>query len=671
MSNVANPISSGSLRAHRAPLAEYIANWREPKPRFEFNFGWALDYERLFLEEYTEKTAIDAIIGKANESGRVLIAAKGGAAKTTIVNRLIESLLQDELFFPVLLNINQWQAPLYERWRGLPDNWVARMNFLFETLAVPSVNVAMLDAVGAMANRCVFVDGINEVTSRVSQDILESLDEFANRSAQSSVIVTDRLARRSLRDANRWRLGTVLPLDDQQVTDLIVQQFGSDERWRKAGDVQRAIFKIPFFLNQLLHSDQPGQSRAATFAQFFATHALPTADLDKAAAAAFAVYGQDRARIFPIGEFRDLAGTDVTKRLLQAGVLQQSNGFAYFAHHLHHDYLASRSLAAQPGDWNPEVFDRMTFGASSFDILALCLEQLAMPEQADKFLTLTYDWNYYGTAYALADSYAPGRVSAEMETVVAAMLADRKWDLIIGTAQRARDALALFPQGSIARRLLSTEKKQELYEIIASQASGKQWFVEWQSLFGIAEGTSVSDAVVQKVLDEHSITGWTTANVLRRVRLSTGQTSSLREWALGKGPTIKWRIAHLFGAHPSAENCDLLIGLLSTEHFWVQYGVIRSLVEMAAYASARLRRSIFEKVRVRIPTLSSGILQELGRALLIDPERAPRDWGEHALGLLRSLFSHEASEDRERWSNEIGLVQTLYARSTAGDEADR
>jgi hypothetical protein len=104
-----------------------------------------------------------------------------------------------------------------------------------------------------------------------------------------------------------------------------MQGFEDDERWRKAGRVERSIFRIPFFLNQLLHSEQIERSRAAAFEQFFATHALPPSELDKAASAAIAVYRQDRARMVPLEEFRNVAGGDTTNRLLEAGVIQASS----------------------------------------------------------------------------------------------------------------------------------------------------------------------------------------------------------------------------------------------------------------------------------------------------------------------------------------------------------
>lgn len=656
----ANPALSSVDKVLRQSVEQYLASWPDPTPSFDFRIGWSRDYEQLFLEQFDETTSIDGIVAKIQESGRVLIAAKGGSAKTTVVNRLLRSVIANPDALPILIDVNRWQAPLYETWRALPENWVARVNFLLENLSVPKSNVAVLGALDPGITRTVFVDGINEVSSSVSQDILASLDEFVGRAPHTFVIVTDQLVRRYLRDTLRWRIGTILPLDNAQIMRLLKERFGSESVWKQTSIDEGEILKIPFFLNQMLHSEKPTKSRAATFEEFFAKHALTGLDLDRAAQAAFLMYRDERARAFSSAGFELAAGLDIKGRLTEAGALREFDGKAYFAHHLQHDYLASRYLAQHPEEWNPTIFDRMTFRASSFDILALCLDQLTTSESSDQFLILTYDWNLYGTAYALADAYTPGRVSAEMEVVVAAMLADRKWDLIVSTAQRARDALALFPPGCPARAFLELENKKELYEATSRMQSSKNWFSEWQSLFTISDEASVPDSIVERILDEHSIIGWTTSNVLRRVRLSEIQESNLRQWVTNRPPTIVWRIAHVFGTHPSPENRDLLLELVGFNDFWVQYGAIRSLIEMAASAAVRLRRSIFSHVRNLIPGLSQRIVEDLDRVLFIDPSRAPRDWGEHAMGVIRALFSQIKSENRDRWTDDIARIQTMY-----------
>lgn len=661
MTENAGTTSTTAHEAFREPVEQVLSQWREPSPGFDFRLGWSGDYDHLFLEQFADTTGIEGVLRNARESGRVIIAARGGAGKTTVLYRLMKlALAADPLTVPVVLDLNRWKAPLYDQWKDLPENWVARTNLLLGAISPAMASVAMLEAAGARSLRILFVDGINEVSSGIAVDILAALDELVSRAPQTCVVVTDRLVRRTLRHNDRWRLGTVLPLDDEQVENLITNRFGSGQNWKASSEAERTMLKIPFFLDQLLHSGQPGRSRVSAFEKFFATHALKEAELDKAAHAAFSVYVNDGARTFRLVEFQAVAGPEITSRLMEAGVLRISNGTAYFGHHLQHDYFASRHLARHPEQWKPAVFDRMTFNASSFDVLALCLEQLHSPEQADHFLTLTYDWNLYGTGYALADVYEPGKVSPEMETVVAAMLADRKWDIILATAERARDALALFPDGSLARKFLVIPEKQELYAEIAGTQSLKAWFAEWRAAFRVEEGRTLSDAEVERILDEHSIIGWTTSNVLRRVRLSDDQQSRLRDWGANGTSTVAWRIAHVFGTHPSAENRDFLLGLLTRGEFWVQYGAIRSLIQMAAHANAKLRKSIFEQVRNLIPSLSRGVIDELERAIFIDPARAPGDWSEHATGIIRALFLHTGSEDRERWNNDTARIQSMY-----------
>ena len=101
---------------------------------------------------------------------------------------------------------------------------------------------------------------------------------------------------------------------------------------------------------------------------------------------------------------------------------------AYFDHHLYHDYLAARHVAAHLELWNDTHFDAITFGASSFDTIALVLQQLDL-EQTDIFLKRVYDWNPYAAAYALSDT-ENSTTTPETLFVISAMLADRLDDLL-------------------------------------------------------------------------------------------------------------------------------------------------------------------------------------------------------------------------------------------------
>ena len=641
------------------------ATWQPPQPPFTYELGWASQYEQLFLDRYVERSPVHSVLEKATLSGRVLIAAKGGAAKSTIVRELFRHVIKTQEGLPLLVTMQAWRAPFYDKWKSLPEGWIARLNFILEELSVPKISTATLDAVSKNAVITLFVDGLNEVSSTVAQDLLAALDEFGSRTAQSRVIITDRLARRMLPSGTRWQLATILPLDAAQVRAHLLQHTGSDIVQTAASDADLQILRVPFFLNQRLHSAGRLGSRAATFEQYFASHVLRQEQLDVAGRAAFLMYREDRSRTFHISEFRAIAGEDITENLLQAGALEQSGELAYFQHHLQHDYLASRFIVGHDDQWDHTMLDRVTFGASSFDILSLCVEQLRTTREVDKFLTLTYDWNLYGTAYALADSYSSSApVSREMHTVIVAMLADRKGDLILATVQRARDALALFPAESLARHLLSIDSREEVVRTIVAVQSRESWFLEWRSLFTIGDRSRVSSDVVSRVLDEHSIIGWTTANVLRRVILVDEQEELLRSWANEetRSPTVIWRIAHALGTHANEKNRDVLVKLLSSSHFWVRYGAMRSLIECAAYGSVRLRRSVFQQLRRILPSLPTRVLSELEEAVLIDPLRAPRDWQDMVTPLLRGLYSDAKSEnERVRLQNVMQRLTADYA----------
>ena len=81
------------------------------------------------------------------------------------------------------------------------------------------------------------------------------------------------------------------------------------------------------------------------------------------------------------------------------------------------------------------------------------MEQVS-PETADDFVRKIYDWNPYAAAYAIGDVEAPGsaRVSSEMKLVMAAMLAERLWDIIEATVQRSRDAIGVLGTNEARRQ---------------------------------------------------------------------------------------------------------------------------------------------------------------------------------------------------------------------------
>jgi hypothetical protein len=72
----------------------------------------------------------------------------------------------------------------------------------------------------------------------------------------------------------------------------------------------------------------------------------------------------------------------------------------------------------------------------------MTMEQIADTDAADFFLRQVYDWNIYAAGYVIAEAREI-TTSPEMQIVILAMFAERRWDLINATARKASDTLVL------------------------------------------------------------------------------------------------------------------------------------------------------------------------------------------------------------------------------------
>ncbi len=236
-----------------------------------------------------------------------------------------------------------------------------------------------------------------------------------------------------------------------------------------------------------------------------------------------------------------------------------------------------------------------------------------------------------------------------METALLAMLAERRWDLIRATAERVTDALRLFPPG-LAGRFLEVASLTELVDLVSTTVFTSPEFEQWRRLFTTRPDAEAADEMVELITDADSVTGWTVANVLKRARLNSSQQAQLRTLLNeASDATIRWRVAHALGAHPSLETLEVLLAALSDPDQWVRYGAIRSLVEGAARDEA-VRRSVFDRLADRVVSLigDERTLEELERSLLLT--KPPEDWGEAVEPVLEKLWAtSETLDQQDRW----------------------
>ena len=234
------------------------------------------------------------------------------------------------------------------------------------------------------------------------------------------------------------------------------------------------------------------------------------------------------------------------------------------------------------------LFNSVTFQASSFDSIALAFAAVPRENKA-AFVRQVYDWNSYAIAFALSEPEyrRVDDLDREIEHVVLSLLAEKRWDAVIPSAERSIDALSLFPAEK-SQGLLAVSSPEQLLRDVNRIESESSWFREWKEVFCLPSDSEIADELVSRLSDEDSIIGWTLANVLKRVRLCTRQIELVSDFTRSDRLVVRWRAIHVLGGYPrersKLEGFRLLDG---DPDYWVKYGAIRSLVEIAARAGGK------------------------------------------------------------------------------------
>jgi len=616
-----------------------------PLPSFSLELGWAADYKDLFGGKYSERSAASAIVEKIRYR-RLLVSARGGGAKTVLLRRIAKQALGLGII-PILVSLKGWTGRNYEEWKAAPSS-VARLDYVLAKFAIVPVTALIIDEFDSRRGRLILIDGLNEVNSRTGQDLVHILDEYVRFAASTSVIVTDRLVRRVF-DSQRWQLAELLPLPETEIRSQVMTRFGSLAEYQALPAESRELLSSPYFLDLYLKDGKVQRTKSDEFRAYFLSHVISEDELDVAANAAFEAY-RTQSRTFKVDDFTKYAGPQIVEKLRDSGTLMIDGELAYFDHHLKHDYLVSRFLSSHKSLWNADTFKIVSFGASSFEAITLALEQVPSVEDSDFFLRRVYDWNPYASGTALADARAT-LVSTEMQLVMLAMFAERRWDLLSATAQKASDTLQLI-KSDLAESFKSAASLEEIFALLLSLESTSDWFKDWRGLYTKPRGAEASETDLDRLTDEDSVMGWTSSNVLKRCELSPHQQARVRELLAAPDAVIRWRAAHVLGAFPDNDNLASLLSALGDQDLWVRYGAIRSLVELAA-RSHELADRVFSEIFKKIDLISEhwNIVEEFQRAVLVSEDARPNNWRDLVLPVAAELQARAVTEERiEEWN---------------------
>lgn len=572
---------------------------------------------------------------------------------------------------PIIIDLANWTGQDNKSWEAYRANDEELMHFLLGRFARPRISTLELNVVSGVHPALLLIDGLSEVEARIGESILKAVDSLLIVLPGTGVVAADRLVRRDL-DPDRWRIAALLALSVEDVRSVLQEIPGALERYERAEPGRRELLRSPYYLHRFIEKpdDDLAANKAAEQRRWLSVHAsLSEAELTVAADAAFKFYHQSHSRTFSLAAFEGVTSPEIVRKLREAEALivDEAQGLAYFDHQLKHDFLAARCLAFNPDKWGKDAFDVVTLNANSFDVLGLVLEQLE--GAGDQFVRRVYDWNPYGAAHAVAeDQERPiKKISAPMRLVIEAVMAERRFHLMVATVQQAEDALRIIRTRESEKLLNATSFDGVAAIIDGFSFDEVQWFGEWKRVFTRPAGERPTDTDLATIREEDSIVGWTYANVVKRLDVSQGQQEMLRAWIAEGTPEVRWRIVHALGAFANRENAQLLFGVLddpAEEWRWVRYGATRSLVEMSARDRTReLRQWIME----RFASLSGILLKdrqslgEFARAVLIVPSATPEDWAEQVKTVLAALYKGSlSSEAKERWLKLADEVDARY-----------
>ncbi|WP_327317841.1 NACHT domain-containing protein [Streptomyces sp. NBC_01235] len=633
----------------KADALDFFTKMIRGRTPFSLTIALPDSYDQLISGQWDRVAPEEELAQLAIDSGRVLLSAEAGSGKTHLLARAGSSAAGGaDNVIPIWIPLRDLPSAIRST---APESFVQALI----GLSRPSVK-PVLTSSSEVPTLLLLADGLNEIPRELSQPALDALDELARRFPFISVIVTERLVRRPV-PLDRWSLATVLPLSKAQVEKF----WSATQKVGRPSNATLELFKNPFFLDKATTFHLTDGSAAKMIESYFSKMArVNDAGLNMLGEVCYASYSRERGMLIPLADFADRVEPSLFETLKENELVRTSSTFVWFAHHLFHDFLASRHLVRHRSSWGPEAFDVVTTGAASFDSLRLAVDQIHDPVVADDFVRLVYDWNYFGAAYSLV----PGRVTREMQVELLAMLADKRWDPVAATVQAVTDALRLNGSAT-AKKMLAASSRTELFRVIEEVPSFNPSFIRWRTIFTFQDGEYVGADIVESLASNDPIEAWTLANVLRRCRLTTEGEKKLLSIARHESSVTRWRVVHVLGLHPSRATAEVVESLIVDPDRWVRYGAVRALVEVAANTDdSSLRSQIVAWLgeQIAADSLDTKMLQELARVLDVRPQ--PLDWPQAVAPLVQQLASTSRNSfQQDRWN-------TLMANISSGGSSN-
>lgn len=604
-----------------------------------------------------------------NDQKRILLTGAAGKGKSVLLMSLARRLHTGDNSIAVFVNLKRWSSD-YSRelikYINTSGNRDEQLDIILRA-SISDITTDDLKELTESVDRVyVFVDGLNEIANDDAKRlILDAVNDYRRsfpeivRAVASSRTPQQRFIERE------WKHVRLRSLSEDEVRSQIDNRFGVGT-YEELSDREQKFLSTPFFLNLVLDMDNPHVgSKSDALRQFFLGEdnlGLDDTELERLSSAGFHMYEYHDSTTFSPESFRDVINEDLYDELESSGVIRErSRDEATFMHQLLQDYLAARHLVQNPDTWNAECFDAVTIESASFDALSLAVEQIPPNDSGDRLLKEIYDWNWLATVKCLRENWPPGdSFSRELADAVLFTVAEKRFDRIRTTGEWITNKLEYFP-GDRAEVLSNLDNMDQVLRYLRDIDGEAEWFTTWKRLYLTGSGETVTDKDVTHIIDEDSIIGWATANTLKRVRLNEDDLRQIRgyldlaKWREGSGEisdTVAWRCVHVLGAYPSEANRDILFTALDeAEDMWVQYGAVRSLVEMTARISdPTFHEETFDYLASKLPELPLKVQEEAVSALHYkDPQGK---WLQHGRSIFDTLIEHSENEERAQWEQE-------------------
>lgn len=507
----------------------------------------------------------------------------------------------------------------------------------------------------------VLVDGLNEVDRGVSNRILELCQGL--RAPAVRILIADRMNTRSR--AIDFKRTTVLPLSQKEVEAALGDRYPSPD----AKDL-RALLSLPFFLNlyrdlAFTYVGQEPVTRLRMFERYFeSVVGIDPALKQELMAGAFRSYDIGRSLEFGFDQW-----SKKTSELLQASGAIQTHGKDSvgqkrysFRHQLLHDYLVGVHVAGLRKDWGSRLFDAATFRGGSPESLSIAAEHLGVySDSIDSFIEEVYDWNIQVVFENILElSGLPGaRVSNALVLRISALYAERMFEKIKNTVEVTKHRLSRMPLAEV-QALANLKTMEDLFTVV------NRWPLDakheaWRRFFTSEVGKQATLEDIE-ALGGTPLMGWTASNVLRRMEIREEYQTAIRlifrmSRKGDRQGTLRWRIVHTLGRHPSDENIALLVeAARGDEYHWVCYGAARSLMEIASIEPGARRDAILEELATILQRDSSQAHRAVQWSAAV--VGADAKWYNAASELLKHGLDHAKTDgEREEWRRAIEKVR--------------